>query len=343
MMTNKNIIDELIVAYLSKEIDEEGLKELQEWLSASEANRLHFARMQELWFSSQVLQKGTPHFDKERAYTRFILRREADNELKAVNPVVRKTVRLRWWYSAAAVALVLLVAGGLYWSNYFRFNAAELADVKVVTPSGSISQVYLPDGTSVWLKPGSFLSYSRDFGRTERKIKLLGEAFVEVAPKANIPFSVESGTLWIRDIGTKFSVKNYTEDTLARIVLIEGKVLCNDLSDKRESIEVSAKEQLVYNKTTRSMAINPIEPGSANDWHGGVLNFDEASLGSIVNELMRCYNIRIRLTDSRLKSLRFYGNFRYPEQSITDVLGTLSATGKFRFRMGANGIELYVR
>ena len=52
MEENNNYIDELIVSFLSGELNQEGRDELKAWIDESEAHRRYFLQRQELWFSA---------------------------------------------------------------------------------------------------------------------------------------------------------------------------------------------------------------------------------------------------------------------------------------------------
>ena len=57
-------------------------------------------------------------------------------------------------------------------------------------PAGQRAHIVLPDGSKVWVNAGSTLTYPSIFGE-ERRVKLNGEAFFEVA-KGTLPFIVST-------------------------------------------------------------------------------------------------------------------------------------------------------
>ena len=76
----------------------------------------------------------------------------------------------------------------------------------LVTPRGSEYSLTLADGTQVWLNAASRLRFfTSDRGR-ERRVRLEGEAYFEVAHDARRPFIVESGGQSIRVLGTRINI-----------------------------------------------------------------------------------------------------------------------------------------
>src|SRR5690606_22825052 len=57
-------------------------------------------------------------------------------------------------------------------------------------PNGRQLQLTLPDGTRVWMNTASSLTYPAAFAGNERKVKLSGEAYFEVATDLAKPFKV---------------------------------------------------------------------------------------------------------------------------------------------------------
>ena len=69
-------------------------------------------------------------------------------------------------------------------------------------PAGQRAHILLPDGSKVWVNAGSTLSYPSLFS-DERRVKLIGEAFFEVA-KGDKPFIVSTGKVDVKALGTQF-------------------------------------------------------------------------------------------------------------------------------------------
>src|SRR5690606_27213140 len=89
-------------------------------------------------------------------------------------------------------------------------SRSQQENIVFTTPKGQSSKILLIDGTEIWLNSGSSLTYPAAFSDKERRVKLTGEGYFEVAHDATKPFYVETdeGPL-IRVLGTSFNVSAY--------------------------------------------------------------------------------------------------------------------------------------
>ena len=74
---------------------------------------------------------------------------------------------------------------------------------------------------------------------------------------------------------------------------------------------------------------------------GAIIGGWQDSLEDIVRELNRSYDVRIRIADESLKHVPFYATFNRKEQSISKVLGILTATHQIYYTEEGDEILLY--
>lgn len=117
----------------------------------------------------------------------------------------RYSVPRSWMRYAAVFAIAFGLGAGSYYIARSGSSDSRLAQT-IEIPYGSKSKVTLPDGTSVWLNSGSRLSYLESFGHSNRNVSLDGEAYFEVTKNKKLPFSVLSGKVKIKVLGTKFTL-----------------------------------------------------------------------------------------------------------------------------------------
>jgi ferric-dicitrate binding protein FerR (iron transport regulator) len=326
-------IEELIAACLTRKLSPEEGDALNEWIHASEENRVYFLNMREIWFSS-MSASGSRRFNKEQAFKRFQLRTgtgKGKGKKSAWRPVV---------YAAAVVALLLIVSYTAYWQGGEQLKN-RFADIVIEAPSGSKTKIVLPDGTLVWLNAGSKIMYSQGFGVSERNVDLLGEGYFEVTKNEKLPFGVQTKELSIDVLGTKFNFRNYPDDEEATVSLLEGKVLASNRVKKDKDIRLLPDQRIFLNKKSGEMRIVTVMARNTAEWTNGYLFFDEVLLPDIVKELERSYNVTIRIVDPTLNTFRFYGNFVRKEQSIEEVLELLASTHKLKYRKNGKDILLY--
>ena len=288
---------------------------------------------QEIWFSA-VDKQQLNRFDKEAAFARF-------QERVAATQTFKPRRNLRWLSYAAVAALVVAV-------SYFSFKGgqsnleASFGDIVVEAPQGSRTQMTLPDGTKVWLNAGSKISYTQGFSIVNRLVKLVGEGYFEVARNEQLPFRVSSENLQVSVLGTKFNFRDYPTDAEATVSLAEGRVALDDLTHSgKETIYLMPNQRAVMNKQNGSIVVEDYTVSNSIQWTNGNLIFDGEPLKDIINDLERSYNVKITVADNSLLALRFYGDFVRQEQSLSEVLDVLSATGKIHYKAEGRNITLY--
>ncbi|MCD8043921.1 MAG: DUF4974 domain-containing protein [Tannerellaceae bacterium] len=331
MKQEKEYIDELIIAYLTNELDKEGLNQLKEWLAASAENETRFLQQQEVWFSA--LEENKSKYNSEKAFKQFKDRIAG-----------QKSTSFRSYFSkygryAAAVILLCMVSYFSYWrgevnvKNGFAMNVIE-------APLGSITKLSLPDGTLVWLNAGSKIAYSQGFGVDNRNIQLDGEGYFEVIRNREMPFWVKTENLELQVLGTKFNFRDYPDDEEVIVSLSEGKVALTNLLREEDAASLSPNERAVLNKKSGAMHVESTVVSIAQ-WTSGQLLFDEDLLPDIIKELERSYDVEIEIANESLHTVRFYGNFTRRKHTIEDVLDALSATRKIEYVINGRNITLY--
>jgi len=274
-------------------------------------------------------------FDVDQAYQHF-RKKTSHPESKAEIPY------LHWIKYAAIIACVLIIALLARWEGQHSVTS-NFADIVVEAPLGATTRLTLPDGSLVWLNAGSRLTYSQGFGVDQRIVNLLGEGYFEVTHDKDHPFEVKSQELKVRVLGTKFNLSNYDDESIAIVSLLEGSVALDNLfKGKTESLRLAPNERCILNKETGEMKFERnIVANNARVWTNGQLFFDEEPLAEIVRTLEHSYNIKIHIENPSLRDFHFYGEFARREQSISEVLETLSATGKLRYRIDGANVYLY--
>jgi ferric-dicitrate binding protein FerR (iron transport regulator) len=323
---SNNNIDQLIIDYFSGNADENSLNEIKQYCSESDSNREYVRSKFLIYFSSGSLNDNKA--DEEEAFNRFINR--VNNKRR--NYWLKRAIAI-----SAAIIIILLMpfVGYKYAKTSFDDN---LADIVINAPRGTSTEVELPDGTKVWLNAHSRLTYSKSFGVNNRRITLKGEGLFDVVHNEDLPFTVSSGKVNLKVVGTRFDFRNYTDEPTATVDLIRGKVMLE--SDSKEKMYLDCNERMTYNKSTGTMSKTSIDASSSGLWIHGELFFDEIPLKDIAKELSMTYNEPIEVSD-KVKNITFYGNFDTENHTLDDILRTISTTKLVKYKHVGDKYILY--
>ena len=187
---------------LSKEVDAAELSNVWDLLSEAAPEAASSSRVDEEW---------------DRLSSR--IDREAASETSAVPRVVGRPT----WLRLAASIAVFFVGGVGAW------NAVPAS---VEAGPGDRIEVVLPGGSRVDLNAGSTLRWARGFSwlpgfdRSERVVRLDGEAFFDVARDGR-PFRVETSDAQVAVLGTRFNVRSRPGEGTS-VTVDEGSVEVRD-------------------------------------------------------------------------------------------------------------------
>ena len=101
---------------------------------------------------------------------------------------------------------------------------------------------------------------------------------------------------------------------------------------------LSPNQRAILEKSSGKIKIETYDTSTSKQWTQGHLAFDGESVSDIAKILERSYNVKIKITDDKIKRYHFYGIFARQKQSITDVLNALSATRKMQYVIRGNKI-----
>ncbi len=179
------------------------------------------------------------------------------------------------------------------------------------TPKGRQFHLMLPDGTKVWLNSSSSIRYPTIFTGKERKVKIIGEAYFEVAKNTKMPFRVNVNNKAAIDVlGTNFNVNAYENERTVNTTLIEGSVAVTAdtaavYSYQHAAVLKPGQQAQIVNtadgdhahggrKTQREIAVlKNINIDKVMAWRNGLFYFDGATLDEIMRQVERWYDIEV--------------------------------------------------
>lgn len=226
----------------------------------------------------------------------------------------------------AASIVILLSIGSLIW----LLNSSPKNDMyaDLIVPNGQQSCVNLPDGTVVWLNSGSKFSYSCNFGKKQRLVKLEGQAFFNVVKDKNKPFIVKTKHLDVEVLGTEFDVMAYANGAVVRTTLVRGKVKVKLPNSKSEYLEPNqACFYSVYSKKALVKCVNTKEYTS---WRNGQIHFSNETFENIARNLERKFNVTIVIENKMIAKERYTGAFK-KKDSLNRIFEIFNLTTKFNY------------
>jgi ferric-dicitrate binding protein FerR (iron transport regulator) len=251
----------------------------------------------------------------------------------------------RIWRVGVAAAIVLFVAGSLWWFRAFRREGAgeSAADssITVVTGRGETRQVILPDGSTLLLNAATVFRYPKHFGRADRTVNLLkGEVFLQVVAQPGSPFVVVNGSYRTKVLGTSFDIRDYEEERAMRIAVLTGKVCVSEEGRDGAVLEKGMLLQVGKGKAGDKGADNLAVDNFDNDydvaaWKEGAFNFKDASFGEIAFEIGNRYNVGL-VNKSKKQFWSYTGLFR--SESLQEVVETICQTENLGYIFSDNAI-----
>ncbi|OOG18017.1 anti-sigma factor [Sphingobacterium sp. CZ-UAM] len=200
-------------------------------------------------------------------------------------------------------------------------------------PAAGTYSVVLSDGTTVWLNAASKLEYPDQFVGDERRVKLVGEAFFQVAKDASRPFRIEVEKSVIEVLGTSFNVNAYQKEISTS--LVEGKVKI--MSQGHEAYLSPGNEAII---SVDKIRVQPADIQKNTAWQRGEFLLDGSSFEEIINQISRWYNVDFVNAESISLDNRFNGTLSR-ESRLSEVLKILSYTTNRKFEIDGRRIVIH--
>ncbi len=243
---------------------------------------------------------------------------------------------------AAGIAFIVLAGWGVY--QYVELPTFTKTDTQawVNYQTDVAPKVFaLPDGSKVWLNANSTLSYPKAFEHN-RAVQLSGEAYFEVVPNIDYPFSVstQSGTL-AKVLGTRFNLKAFPQEDIVRLTVAEGAV--SFAASAEQTVEITANQQATFHTKQKTVTQETVETVTATAWKEGRLVLSQVTLAELVGILSRYYQVPIELQNpSELATLDFSttSTMDFSDKSAEETLQIVTLTLGIQYRKTESGYEL---
>ncbi len=332
---DKHHIRILITRFFENDFSKESILKFQQWLTRKEYSEGKNEVLNELW------EREEAEADRHTLLALDEMnRRIGKNKRTEYLSLSRRLLRI-------ASILLLPVIGGLftYWFINNRADSVpqpvyETAIVEHIVPDGEMKQVFLPDGSEVWLNAGSMLLYSDDFSGSGRRLFLNGEATFRVEKDPERPFIVKTQYMQVEALGTTFNVKSYVDMGTMAVTLEEGSVRVDVTGKVNVSEVITPDEQLIYDHRQGKTSKLQVDAELVSRWKEGYLVFEEASFEEIIHTIERRFNVTVNY------DVRKYGGGRFsvkytPYEDIRQVLTILETLNSgLKWRISDNTIYI---
>lgn len=318
-----------LLRYLSGESPLAEADWIRRWIAADVHRAASIAELREAW------ERGTSHgaeWDGAPLWSRIEAGMGAENSAPSIQERPRASEKFAFaphrdrgnssilrrvtYASAAAVVLAAIGIGIVHSPNSGSRAPVTPVMREVTTARGETATLSLADGSTVTLAPGSTLRIPTEFGSASREATLDGEAVFAVRHDAKRSFRVRTRTSVTEDIGTRFVVRSYAEDSASIVAVADGEVTVRGTERAAAAVPSSATLPV----TLRAGDLAELHPGGAIrtrrgtavadyfSWTTRRLTFTHAPLSDVVRVLNRWYDLDIRI-DPRLISRELTTDF----------------------------------
>ncbi len=338
-------IDKIKSRFIGGKASDAELKLLEEWL------RQHPEERKDLFYDKDILDAYAFALDSKKY--------SAEQELKRLHTRISreklpKTVALPGYLQVAKIAVKrmqnpslfeampsvsnlrkvkiaallilafvsgLLVRSLLNGTDSLLQKQGSLSETRTVTvPKGQVSQIFLADGSRIWINSESTVRLPSVFTGDKRTVSLQGEAFFEIAKDPEHPFQVVVEGQTIEVLGTSFNVRAYPASKEVQTTLSEGKI---KLITSKGFIMLSPGQQAELDKTTGDLVLNEVKTSGFEAWKEGRYEFVNENLIEVLKMAERWYDVDLIYQEDEFKSMNFSGVIRRnkPVEHFLTLLG----------------------
>ncbi len=216
--------------------------------------------------------------------------------------------------SVVVFVSVLLVIGPTGYDIFdWKNESLEVSSV------GKTQKIILSDGSIIWLKGNSTLTYPEHFVNQNREVSLKGEALFEVAKDSQHPFIVHSGGMDTRVVGTSFNIRPLGQHI--EVVVFTGKVTVS-LANSNQQLLIRPSEKAICMPTEKQIKA---QENTRKDIYLADteynMNFEDAKMSEILSKISAKFDVSVELTDKTVANCLITADFT--DQSLVKTFEVL--------------------
>ena len=329
-MEKKQIeIDNLIEGYLNGILSDDDFIKLTEYIQEKPENLIHFDHYKHNWISQTDESKKSWLRLKSRIARLTILEKRIGGQV-----LLRKSI-----LKIASVLVIGLIIGAVVSSGMLLVRNKRGNPIVFNAPKGEKSMIVLPDSSKVWLNGGSTLTANRNFGLSNRKIELTGEAYFEVTKNKRLPFVVTAGPMNIRVLGTKFNISAYAGNEIIETTLKEGII---ELSPATKGVFrkliLHEDEMAVFEKSTSRMHVGEVDVETKLAWKNNQLIIENESYIRVFKKLENWYGVKFILENTPMTEPNY--SMTIKTESLREILELISIITPINYEIKGEDVTI---
>lgn len=331
MKIQKEITTNKLLKYLKGELDQEEIRMIECWASESEENEKTLVSLAKVYNLGQFARTYTDK-EVENAWQKTC--DKAGVALRERKPSTKR----QWVFWSMAAAIVLLLAVNLF----LVLKKPEVCMDKAIiltSQQGKFVKYTLPDSTVVTLNHNSSLEFPLAFNGDERRVKLNGEGFFDVARDEDKPFIVETGKeIQIKVLGTEFNLQSFSSDDIVQVALLSGSVEISRNGVTDFSYVMHPSERFTCNVSDWEMTVETLNGITGVEWMSNKLVFMDTTLKEVARQISNHFGVYMTIDDESLNAIRFSGSF--DNRDLGTVLSYMEQTCGIKTMITPDGIIL---
>lgn len=274
---NDNDIEEILYRYFGNELSPEERQEVNAWKDETAKNEAKFEELRLTYLDLKGLAYYKNVGNADSSWEEFA----KENKVRSIRPSSFKSAAFLKY--AASILIGVSAVLSIY---YLQNQQQEIA----IIPT-QVEQVKLPDDSHITVDKGGSLEYEIPFQNNERRVRLAGNAYFDIAKDAAAPFVVNAGDAEVRVLGTKFFINQPTTQTL-NVTVDEGKVLVS----YQGIHEIVTTGQSLTVDLVKGQATSEVDSiGVDTFWKNRRLVFNKTPIEEVIALVNQVYSVNIQL------------------------------------------------
>jgi transmembrane sensor len=220
----------------------------------------------------------------------------------------RRRLVIRWLAGIAASLLLL----GVFFGTFKRLGS--IGDSAIGTQANAQTKVTLPDGSVVILEEGADIVTDKNFGLTDRRVWLKGEAFFQVTPNPLLPFFVQSEDLVTEVMGTSFRIKPQKNQKKIEVFVMSGKVSIYTAGstgkNKKDGVIATPNQKISYDQASKTLRQDLVDSPMpvVKITSPASFKFDEEIVETVLARISETYGVQLISGNPNIRQCVFTGD-----------------------------------